>query len=211
MTSDDAPISTSASGTWRPLIDDALGAWRGYQQQTLPAGWRVADGILLKEGERADIVTRAQFGDFELEFEWRLSPGGNAGVFYRATEEYDHVYWSGPEYQLLDDAGHPDGRRRETAAGAAYALYPAPAGSVKPAGEWNAGRIVVRGSRVEHWLNGQRLLSYDLGSPDWAARVRQAKFVEYPQYGRARRGHIGIQGDHSGTLSIRGMRVRDLS
>ena len=115
------PAATdSGTAGWRSLIDGpSLGAaWRGYHSDSLPAGWTLANGVVTKEGQRNDIITRDQFGDFELEFDWKLPPGGNAGVFYRATEEYDKVYWSGPEYQLLDDAGHPDGTSRLTSAAA---------------------------------------------------------------------------------------------
>jgi hypothetical protein len=120
------------------------------------------------------------------------------------------VYWSATEYQLLDDANARDGQNRLTAAGAAYALYPAPAGVVKPAGEWNASRIVARGPRVEHWLNGTKLLEYEAGSPDWEAKVKASKFAAWPNYGRARRGHIAIQGDHAGELALRNMKIREL-
>lgn len=196
---------------WRPLFDGrTMAAWRGYKQQEMPAGWKIVDGTLTKEGSTGDIITRDQFGDFELALDWKLGPAGNAGVFYRASEEYDHVYWSGPEYQLLDDAAAPDGRSRLTAAGAAYALYPAPAGVVKPANEWNSTRIVVRGAHVEHWMNGQKLLEYELWSPDWETKVKAAKFESWPHYGRARKGHIGIQGDHEGTLTLRDIRIREL-
>ena len=207
------PAATdSGTAGWRSLIDGpSLGAaWRGYHSDSLPAGWTLANGVVTKEGQRNDIITRDQFGDFELEFDWKLPPGGNAGVFYRATEEYDKVYWSGPEYQLLDDAGHPDGKSRLTSAAAAYGLYPSPAGIVKPANEWNSSRIVVRGSHVEHWLNGQKVVEYDLGSPDWAAKVAASKFKDSPHYGRAAKGHIGVQGDHDGTLQLRNVRIREL-
>jgi hypothetical protein len=196
---------------WRSLFDgNSLAAWRGYRSQTLPTGWSIVDGVLTKSGEVGDILTKDQFGNFELALDWNLSAGGNAGVFYRGTEEYDHIYWSAPEYQLLDDAGHPDGKSRLTSAGAAYALYPSPAGIVKPAGQWNSTLIVVNGNRVQHWMNGQKLLEYELGSPDWEAKVKASKFVEYPKYGRAARGYIGIQGDHAGVLSIRNVRIKEL-
>jgi hypothetical protein len=196
---------------WRSLFDGtSTDAWRGYRSQTFPTGWNIVDGVLTKSGEVADIMTRDQFGNFELALDWNLSAGGNAGVFYRGTEEYDHIYWSAPEYQLLDDAGHPDGKSHLTSAGAAYALYPSPAGIVKPAGQWNSTLIVVNGNRVQHWMNGQKLLEYELGSPDWEAKVKASKFVEYPKYGRATRGYIGIQGDHAGVLSIRNVRIRVL-
>jgi hypothetical protein len=158
----------------------------------------------------SDIVTREQFGNFELALDWKLSPGGNSGIFYRGTEEYDAIYWSAPEYQLLDDARHPDGKSRLTSAGSNFGLYPSPAEIVKPAGEWNSTLIVLNGNSVQHWLNGQKLLEYELGSPDWEARVKASKFGKWPNFGRAKRGHIAIQGDHDGVLSIRNVRIREL-
>jgi hypothetical protein len=206
-----AQMAKADDAGWRPLFDGrTTKGWRGYRSETMPAGWTVVDGALVKANETADIVTAEQFGDFELEVEWKLAESGNAGLFYRATEEYEHVYWSGPEYQLLDDAKAPDGKNRLTAAGAAYGLYPAPAGVVKPAGEWNTTRIVVRGPHVEHWLNGQKLLEYELWSPDWEAKVKASKFSDWPNYGRAKKGHIAVQGDHAGTLTLRNVRIREL-
>ena len=196
---------------WRALFDGtSTSAWRGYKSQTFPAGWKIVDGVLTKNGAVEDIQSRDQFGNFQLAFDWKLSPGGNAGIFYRGTEEYDHIYWSAPEYQLLDDAGHPDGKSRLTSAGADYGLYPSPAGVVKPADQWNSTLIVVNGNTVQHWLNGQKLLEYEIGSPDWEAKVKASKFVAYPNYGRAKQGYIAIQGDHDGTLSIRNVRIREI-
>jgi hypothetical protein len=202
--------STADTG-WRSLFDGvSMAAWRGYQSSELPPGWRVADGTFLKDSTAGDIMTRDQFGDFELELEWRIARGGNSGIFYRATEEYERVYWSAPEYQLLDDPNARDGRDRLTSAGSAYGLYPAPAGAVKPAGEWNQTRIVARAAHVEHWLNGQKLLEYELWSPDWEAKVKASKFGVWANYGRAKSGHIGIQGDHGGSLAFRAVRIREL-
>lgn len=205
--------NTSANATgWHSLFDGRTqNGWRVYKSSAQSSGWTARDGVLMKTGETDDIITTDQFGDFELELEWKLAPGGNAGIFYRATEEYVKVYWSAPEYQLLDDAAHSDGGNRVTSAGAAYALYPAPAGAVRPANQWNSTRIVVRGPHVEHWLNGTKLLEYELWSPDWEAKVKASKFVEWPNYGRAKRGHIAIQGDHEGELSLRNIRIRELS
>ena len=204
-------MDTTRAGEWRPLFDGKTTAgWRGYKSQTVPAGWKVQDGVLVKEGMPGDLITKDQFGDFELEFDWKLSAGGNAGVFYRASEEYDHVYWSAPEYQLLDDAAHKDGQNRLTAAGSAYALYPPTAAVSKPAGEWNSSRIVARGGKVEHWLNGQKVVEYELGSPDWEAKVKGSKFKDWANYGRGKKGHIAIQGDHEGMLALRNVRIREL-
>jgi len=196
---------------WRSLFDGtSTSAWRGYKSQTFPAGWKIVDGVLTKTGSVDDIMTRDQFGNFQLALDWKLSPAGNAGIFYRGTEEYDHIYWSAPEYQLLDDAGHPDAQSRLTAAGANYALNPSPAGIVKPADQWNSTLIVVNGNTVQHWMNGQKLLEYELGSPDWEAKVKASKFVAYPNYGRAKRGYISIQGDHEGSLALRNIRIREI-
>ncbi len=196
---------------WRPLFDGTTtDAFRGYKDASFPAGWNIVDGTLTKNGSVGDLLTKEKFGNFELAFDWKLAPGGNAGVFYRGTEEYDHIYWSAPEYQLLDDARHPDGKSRLTSAGADYAVYPSPAGVVKPADEWNSSLIVAKGDTIQHWLNGQKLLEYVIGSPDWLAKVKASKFAAYPNYGLARSGYIGIQGDHDGTLSIRNVRIRVL-
>ena len=116
-----------------------------------------------------------------------------------------------PEYQLLDDAKAEDNKTRLTSAGAAYALYPSPAGHLRPVGEWNKTRIVVNGAHVEHWLNDFKLLEYELWSPDWEAKVKESKFAAYPNYGRAKKGHIAFQGDHDGALAFRSIRIRDLS
>ncbi len=184
--------------------------WRGYKSETVPAAWRVENGALVKDTPVADIVSKDEFGDFELELEWRIGDAGNGGVFYRGTEEYDHIYWSGPEYQLLDDLKASDNKTRLTCAGAAYGIFPSPPGHLKPVGEWNLTRIVVDGSHVEHWLNGFKLLEYELGSPEWETKVKASKFAEWPNYGRAKRGHIAMQGDHSGALAFRNIRIREL-
>ncbi|HEU4722738.1 MAG TPA: DUF1080 domain-containing protein [Gemmatimonadaceae bacterium] len=200
--------STAVQGEWRSLIDPTMSAWRGYREAAMPAGWTVANGVLSKVKSTNDIVTRDQFENFDLEWEWKIHEGGNAGVFYRGTEEFEKIYFTAPEYQLLDDANAPDGKSRLTSAAANYALYPAPAGVVKPADQWNTSRIVARGARVEHWLNGQKVVEYETGSPDWEAKVKASKFATWPKYGRITKGHVGIQGDHAGELAIRNMRIR---
>jgi hypothetical protein len=192
------------------LEDRGASAWRGWQAEGLPAGWHIARGVLSKNGPVDDLVTNQSFGNFELELEWKMGRGGNSGLFYRGTREYDHIYWSAPEYQLLDDANAPDGRNRLTAAAAAYALYGAPAGIVRPFDHWNRTRLIVNGGHVEHWLNGRKVVEYELWSADWKAKVASSKFAAYANYGLATAGLIGLQGDHPGTLSIRRIRVREL-
>jgi len=198
-------------GPWQMLLEkDSAPAWRGWKEPGFPAGWHVTGGVLSKNGEVDDLVTRESFGNFELELEWKIGKGGNSGIFYRGTREYDHIYWSAPEYQLLDDANAPDGKSRLTAAAAAYALYGSPAGVLNAHDYWNKTRIVVRGDHVEHWLNGRKVVEYELKSADWKARVAASKFKAYPNYGLAGSGLIGIQGDHPGALAIRNIRIREL-
>ena len=205
------PQSAMAAPEWRSLFDGAsLKDWRGYKTDKVPDGWRAENGTLTKDKPVADIVTRDQFGDFELELEWKIGEAGNAGIFYRGTEEYDHIYWSAPEYQLLDDIKGADNKSRLTSAGAAYAILPSPAGHLKPVGEWNRARIVVKGNHVEHWLNGVKLLEYEFGSADWTAKVQASKFKDWPNYGKSKRGYIALQGDHEGSLAFRNIRIREL-
>jgi hypothetical protein len=205
------PQTGGAPGVWRALFDGkSLDAWRGWSSSGIPPGWHIVGDTLAKEGEVDDLVTREMFGNFELELEWKIGKAGNSGIFYRGTREYDYIYWSGPEYQLLDDAYASDGRSRLTSAAAAYGLYASPAGVVNPFGEWNTTRIIVNGAHVEHWLNGRKVVDYELWSDDWKARVAASKFSKYPHYGSAMRGYIGIQGDHDGALAVRNVRIREL-
>jgi hypothetical protein len=200
----------SSEAGWRSLFDGrSADQWRAYRGDRLPAGWQVVAGALTRVDSAGDIVTREEFQDFELALGWKVEPGGNSGIMYRVAEapELETVWQSGPEYQVLDDARHPDGRRPETSAGACYGLYPAPRGVVRPAGEWNETRIVVRGNHVEHWLNGQRVVSYELGSGNWEERVRRSKFATMPRYGREPRGHIALQ-DHGDRVAYRNIRIR---
>lgn len=193
---------------WELLFDGrSLAGWRGYNRSELPDGWVVENGTLARVGPGGDIITESQYGDFELSLEWKVEAGGNSGVFYRAEEGHEWIYQSAPEMQILDDAGHRDGGDPLTSAGANYGLHPAPRGVVRAAGQWNEARIVADGDRVEHWLNGVKIVEYELGSRDWEERVAASKFAEWPPYGRARRGHIGLQ-DHGDPVWFRNVKIR---
>ena len=209
-TPENPPAAMTDSSAWRTLFDGtSTAAWRGYQTDSFPSGWAVEDGSLVRTTGGVDIITRDQFSDFELELEWKVGPAGNSGIMYRVTEADSSTYRTGPEYQILDDAAHQDGKNRLTSAGSAYGLYAPPAGVVKPAGEWNTTRIVARGAHVEHWLNGQKVVEYELWSPDWEEKVRNSKFVEWAGYGRSPRGHIALQ-DHGDRVEFRSIRIREL-
>lgn len=200
---------------WVSLMDGQdLSKFRGFRSDEVPAKWRVDDGALHfdadAEGSGGDLITDESFADFDLAFEWRISPCGNSGVMYRVTEDHDQTYFSGPEYQILDNTCHPDAENGpDRTAAANYGLHAPSADLTKPAGEWNESRIVVDGSHVEHWLNGERVVEYELGSEDWQRRVENSKFNEWSAYGRARSGHIAFQ-DHGDDVWYRNIRIREL-
>jgi hypothetical protein len=198
------------SQQWQTLFDGRnTDAWRGYRMDSVPTGWQVVSGELTRVGEARDIITKDQYGDFELELEWKIAEGGNSGIMYHVTETGEATYETGPEMQVLDDQRHPDGKSRLTSAGAAYGMYPSPAGVVKPAGAWNKVRIVVRGPHVEHWLNGKKVVEYELWSADWNGRLAKSKFTRWPGYGLAKTGHIALQ-DHGDRVAYRNIRIRIL-
>ena len=211
-----APVNTltpdERAAGWRLLFDGKTTAgWRGYKQDSVPPGWQVVDGALTRVNTASDIITKEKFKNFELSLEWNIAKNGNSGIFYRASEDPgdNAIYWSAPEMQVLDDAGHPDGQSRLTAAGADYGLYPSPAGVVKPPGQWNQVRLVVNGNHVEHWLNGVKVVQYELGSPDWEAKVKASKFAPHPRYGRNAEGYIGLQ-EHEYPVAFRNIKIRVL-
>ena len=200
------------AGPWIDLLaGGAAPHWRTYRDSSLASGWRydAATKTLRREAGK-DIVTTRQFGDFELELEWKVGPKGNSGIFYRATEATGVIYENAPEMQVLDNAGHRDGGSPLTSAGANYALHAPPRDVSNPAGQWNAVRIVAVGAHVEHWLNGVKLLEYKQGSPEWQALVAKSKFAAWPPYGQAMRGHIGLQ-DHGDVVEFKNIRIRELS
>ncbi len=195
---------------WRLLFDGrSLAGWHRYDGRPMTGGWVVEDGALAHVGGGGDIVTEEEFCDFELRLEWKVEPGGNSGIFYRAALGEEHIYHSAPEMQILDDDRHPDGRTPLTSAGSNYGLYPAPRGIVRPAGEWNEVRIVVQGDSVEHWLNGTKIVAYRLNSPGWKELVANSKFAQWPAYGQARCGRIGLQ-DHGDRVWFRNIKIREL-
>jgi hypothetical protein len=195
---------------WRLLFDGrTTDGWRGYRKQEMTDGWQVVDGALTRVGRGGDIITVDQFQDFDLAFEWKVAPGGNSGVFFRASEETGAVWQNAAEYQILDNAGHKDGQDPLTSTGSNYAMHAPTKDVSRPAGEWNSSRIVVKGNHVEHWLNGEKIVEYEIGSEEWLALYNKSKFNKYPTYGRVPRGHIAIQ-DHGDHVAFRSIKIRPL-
>jgi hypothetical protein len=195
---------------WRLLFDGQTTAgWVGLGKQAFPEkGWIVRDGALVHEakGGGGDIVTVEQFDDFELTWEWKVAPKANGGLKYNLPDAKKPV---GCEYQLLDDAGHPDakvGPQRQTAS--LYdVLAPAADKPLHPPGEWNTSRIVVRGHQVEHWLNGTKVLTFEFGSEALKAAVAKSKFKNHPTWGVKTKSPILLQ-DHGDEVAVRSIKVR---
>jgi len=199
---------------WTVLFDGATtAAWRGYGRDSFPAGgWVVEKGTLktVATGDRCDIITRDRYTDFELELEWSVSPGGNSGIMYHVVEGPATAWQSGPEMQVLDDDKHKDGKEPKTSAGALYALIAPKDKSLRPVGEFNATRLLAYGNHVEHWLNGRKLLEYDLGSEALGALIANSKFKDYPRFAREKEGHVALQ-HHGDDVWFRNVRIRRIT
>lgn len=199
-----------ADTSWQELGADH---WRRYKGEGIPEAWQVSeDGTLhfSGEGEGGDIITVEQYENFELELEWKISPAGNSGIMFRVSEEHDYPWRTGPEYQILDNDAHPDAKEgADRHAGANYDMHAPSVDIVNPVGEWNQARIVVDGAKVEHWLNGEMIVSYELWSDDWKAAIAESKWIDMPDYGLTKVGHICLQ-DHSDPVWFRNIRIRSL-
>lgn len=194
---------------WQLLFDGrTTSGWHSYGSRGTVEGWQAIDGMLVRTGDGGDLVTDRQFDSFELELEWRLNPRGNSGIFYWAHEASERIYHNAPEYQVLDNIGHRDGLSPLTAAGALYGLYPSDPALVRPVGEWNHTRIVTDGSKVEHWLNGVRVVEADFASDEMRRKIAGSKFSEWPTFGKTRRGYIGLQ-DHGDSVWYRNLKIRE--
>jgi 3-keto-disaccharide hydrolase len=187
----------------------SLDGWRGYTSDTPPAGWKAIHGELVRDAAGGDLMTKEQFTDFELRLDWKISKGGNSGIMFRVGTDGEYPWSTGAEFQVLDNAGHKDGQSPLTSAGSNYAVHAPVKDVTKPVGEWNAVRLVVRGTHVEHWMNGVKLLEYEIGSPDWEKRVKASKFATMPGYGRKPTGFIVLQ-DHGDLVSYRNIRIKKL-
>ncbi len=205
------PPASNTPADWVVLFDGtSLDNFRGYRKGEMPdAGWELVDGTLHHKagGGGGDLVTRGRYGDFELEFDWKVAEGANSGVFYRVSEEESAPYLTGSEYQVLDNTKHVDGKNPKTSAGAIYALYAAEKDVTRPVGEWNTAKIVVIGNVIEHWLNGELIVKAEIGSDDWNARVAESKFKDWKKYGTKTQGHLVFQ-DHGDDVWYRNIRVK---
>jgi hypothetical protein len=211
LRADDAPNTLTdqekADG-FKLLFDGkSTDGWRGYKKQNVPGGWKVVDGSLTRVGGGGDIVSKDEFGSFDLRLDWRVAPGGNSGIMYHVQESQPSSYMTGPEYQVLDNERHADGKNKLTSAGSCYALYPPKEDVCKPAGEWNQTRIVIKGNKVEHWLNGSKIVEYEKGGEEWNQKIASSKFKQWSEFGKPMKGHLCLQ-DHGDKVEYRNIRVK---
>lgn len=198
------------SAGWTLLFDGkSLAGWRGYKIP-IPAGWSVQHGALVHGSKRSgDLVTVQAFEDFELSLEWKIGEAGNSGIIYRAGLGDAKPAHSGPEYQLLDNAKAKDNKIASHLTGSLYDLVAPKKDVARPAGAWNEARVRVRGWRIEHWLNGAKVVDIDLTSTAGKALIERSKFKDWPRFATVSRGHIALQ-DHGDPVSFRSIKIREL-
>ncbi|QZT38457.1 DUF1080 domain-containing protein [Halosquirtibacter xylanolyticus] len=199
---------------WELLFDGkTTNGWRTYGKDDI-SGWKVIDGVLYNSGKGSDhggdIITMKEYDNFELYIEWRIDSKSNSGIFYHVNDKVENaIYKTAPEYQLLDDKGWPTKLNASQYTGANYAMNPPTGAEVRPLHEFNNSRIIVNGPHVEHWLNGVKVVDYELWSESWEQNVKDCKWSKYPNYGRFKKGHIGLQ-DHGGSTRFRNIKIRRL-
>ena len=211
--------SQKSAGEWTVLFNGKdLTGWRRYGEESPGSAWIVeGDALVLDVDDSTtattggDLITDGQYENFELELEWKISAGGNSGIFFGVQEIAGQrvAYLTGIEMQILDDDKHIDGKVPETSAGSCYALYAPAEDVVRPVGEYNKVRLIVRDAKVEHWLNDHKIVAYTIGSDDWSSRVAASKFADWEHFARYRKGHIALQ-DHTDRVWFRNIRIREL-
>jgi 3-keto-disaccharide hydrolase len=209
--SDDNVLSdTERSTGWRLLFDGhSLAGWRSLSSAQPGAGWAVVDGAIVRTARSGDLLSSDEFGDFELSIDWKVEDATNSGILYRVALGEKQTYYTGPEYQLLDNIKGGDRFDPKHLAGALYDLVAPPKDFTKPVGSWNHTRIVVRGWHIEHWLNGEKIVDVDLSGPEGQALKMHSKFNAMPHFAAYSRGHIALQ-DHDNMVSFRNIKIRDL-
>lgn len=198
-----------ATSEGESLIQENARGWHTYLKDSI-AGWKVEDGILYTPGKQGDIVTDKLYGNFDLSLEWKIESQGNSGVFYHVVEKpaYKRMYETGPEFQIIDDANYPQELTEQQKTGSLSDVLAPFESTVKEAGEWNLTRIIVNNGHVEHWLNGKKILEYELGSEALKEKIAGSKFAEL-DYAKVQQGRIGLQ-DHGGPVYFKNIKIKEL-
>ena len=196
---------------WQLLIkDNSTAGWHNYLSDSVK-GWQVEDVVLFNPGKQGDIVTDDVYENFELSLEWKIESHGNSGVFYNVVEssENKRMYETGPEFQIIDDSNYPQELTEQQKTGAlSDVIAPSELTSNKP-GEWNHTKIIVNNGNAEHWLNGKKILEYDLNSEELKNQIANSKFSTLPSYAKSLKGRIGLQ-DHGGPVYYKNIKIKTL-
>jgi hypothetical protein len=215
-TTSDSLNDGKGSGEWEVLFDGRdLSQWRSVKSEEFPSdAWIIEDGSLVLAQKGGDIVTREKYDEFELVWEFKLTEGANSGIKYfvdtLAHQTSGEKVINGPEFQIIDDYNHPEIKEDPqglSSTASLYLLYAPENKNLKPAGEWNEGKILSNGRQVEHWLNGTKVLSYERGSKEFLEKMSETKFKDYPGYGQANLGHILLT-DHGDKVYFRNIRIK---
>jgi hypothetical protein len=201
---------------WKLLFDGkTTSGWHSYKSDKVSSRWKAANGALyldkaVTEGH-GDLVTNAEYQDYEFAVEWQIDPCGNSGIIFSVVEDskYDNTYNTGPEMQVLDNTCHPDAKIIKHRAGDLYDLISCSKETVKPAGQWNQARIVSKNANMEFWLNGTKVVTFAMHTPAWDEMVAKSKFSSMPGFGKAKKGHIALQ-DHGDGVRYRNIKIREL-
>lgn len=200
---------------WELLFDGkTMNGWRNFQSEEIPKGWKVENGNLVALGLGGDIggdiVSEKEFENFHLKLEWKITEGGNSGILYHVKEsDYSAVYATGPEYQIIDDIGYPEKLEDWHTCGANYAMHVPVNSKIKPAGEWNTSEIMVDGTLVKHFLNGSKVVEFEMWTEEWNTLVENSKWKDFPDYGKAPSGHLALQ-DHGSLTRFRNIKIKEL-
>ena len=193
------------------LGEKDLSHFRGYQDATIGSGWSIDGKHLVFDGSgKGDIMTNNTYEDFELQLEWKVSEGGNSGIMFRVTTGDAQPYMSGPEFQILDDTTHADGKSELTSAGSLYGMYPAEGKKLRAVGSWNKSRIVSKGNSITHYLNGTKVVEAKIGDAEWNEKLAESKFKDWEKFAQATTGHICLQ-NHGDPVRFRNIRIKKLS
>lgn len=195
---------------WELLFDgQTTKGWHTFLKTGME-GWQVKDGVLFTPGKQGDIVTDKEYDNFELVAEWMIEEQGNSGIFFHVVEDpkYPRMYETGPEFQIIDENNYPQELTESQKTGANSDVQAPTKLVANPPGEWNYTRILVDQGKVTHWLNGEKILDFDMNSQEWKERVAKSKFAPM-DYAKVRKGHIGLQ-DHGGPVYYRNIKIRQL-
>jgi len=204
---------------WKLLFNGtSTVGWHTYNKKTFGPAWRIVDGTLfcdstvkIPKGEEGDICTEKEYENFDLKYSWKIAKNGNSGVIFlvQESEKLNAPYLSGPEMQVLDNDGHPDGKIHKHRSGDLYDLIASSSEPVHPVGEWNDSEIKLDHGKLSLYLNGVNVVSTTLWDADWDALVKGSKFSQWPTFAKSRKGHIDLQ-DHHCDVWFRDIKLKTL-